>query len=223
MYGGGGDDIIDSDGGGALQQTLDGGAGNDSIWGSGSVFGGYGNDFLAANLSLNSTLDGGSGNDSLYANGNATMVLLGGIGNDVLKSTFVGWHVLDGGAGHDSLYGFDYHLNVDGGTNRYVLHSAPGSDDMIFNWNAGVAHGGVNQIVISAAEFASGLEAGQSAVLSKAATSAAPSFIYTAASGKLYFDADGVGAGARVLIATINTTDALHHPVLSAADIQIIA
>ena len=41
--------------------------------------------------------------------------------------------------------------------------------------------------------------------------------LYDAATGNLYFDADGNGAGAAVLFATLNS-----HPVINAGDFTVI-
>ncbi len=79
---------------------LDGGLGNDTLAGSGTLLGGDGNDVLRGGAGPNH-LDGGAGDDTIFAGpGNDT--LIGGDGNDLFvggpgNSTF------DGGAGFDTI------------------------------------------------------------------------------------------------------------------------
>lgn len=78
VWGGGGDDILETNG------FADGGDGNDALLGEedGLILqGGAGNDTLDANLSDGSRLDGGAGDDLLIAWGDST--LSGGAGADI--------------------------------------------------------------------------------------------------------------------------------------------
>jgi len=90
--GAGNDTIFGEDGadllyGDAGFDTIDGGSGNDRL------FGGLGNDLIFGGVGFD-TLDGGSGNDQLF----------GGLGIDQLFGG-VGFDTLDGGAGDDRLFG----------------------------------------------------------------------------------------------------------------------
>ncbi len=123
------------------KSTVNGGAGNDYIFTTGSanrLYGEEGNDTIlggSANDTVdggvgNDSLRGGSGNDHLYGgNGNDTLYgdngndyisasagnnkLYGGNGNDTLSTGGYGSNYLDGGLGND-------HLSVNAGNNRLL-------------------------------------------------------------------------------------------------------
>ena len=76
----GGNDTIE--GGTNWGDTLDGGDGEDKIYGSGWLYGGAGNDYLSASYS--STLSGGAGNDTLYGRGLDTYIFTKGDGQDTI-------------------------------------------------------------------------------------------------------------------------------------------
>jgi Ca2+-binding RTX toxin-like protein len=97
LNGGSGDDILYGDG------TLIGGKGNDNITGEGVLSGNDGNDYIQS-YGSNNNLNGGSGNDILKGTGTAT--LNGGNGNDILEvgtdKTYVsGSNILWGNQGND--------------------------------------------------------------------------------------------------------------------------
>jgi len=204
--------------------TLDGGAGNDSL------SGGMGNDLLdggdgsdrvyytgitAATVNLSQTtaqitghgtdtilnvehISSGSGNDRLTGNalGNS---MSAGEGNDTL----------DGGAGNDWLYG---------GAGNDSLTGGLGNDVFVFNTMLGA--GNVDRINdlsvmddtirLDDAAFV-GLSLGAlsasafTANLNGQASDALDRIIYETDTGRLYFDADGSGASARVHFATLST------------------
>ncbi len=100
---------------------IEGGAGNDSIIGSGlndSILGGGGND----------TIKGGSGNDSLNG-GTGNDVLNGEAGNDLLVGG-AGNDSLNGGAGTDSLNGGAGNDSLDGGAGVDSLNGGAGVDSI---------------------------------------------------------------------------------------------
>lgn len=94
VYGGSGADIID-----ALDSvhgvTISGGAGDDSLYGSGfsdRINGGAGADFI----------QGGNGDDVLNGGGGGADVLYGGDGDDELYADLDDW--IDGGSGYDVVH-----------------------------------------------------------------------------------------------------------------------
>lgn len=192
--------------GGGGNDTLNGGAGIDRV--------SYATATSRVSVSLAVTgaqATGGGGIDTLVnienlwgtnhddtLNGNATAnTLIGFNGHDVLY----------GDAGDDSLYG-------DGGSD--LLLGGLGSDKFIFRTGLN-SHDTINdfevaggdRIVLDDAIFSKLGRAGMavdSAFLrvGAAAADADDYLVYDASSGGLYYDADGSGAGAQVLFATLN-------------------
>ncbi|MGB8814154.1 MAG: calcium-binding protein [Paracoccaceae bacterium] len=154
-----------------------------------------GNDQLSG-LGGNDRLNGGNGNDTLDG-GTGNDVLLGQAGNDHL-TTSAGADALTGGAGADF---FDFVSPSNGA-------------DRITDFTAGTDH-----ITLASAAFAftAPLVDGESFIAGTAATTAAATLLYTAATGALSYDADGTGAGAAQLIATLT-----NHATLTAADFLLI-
>lgn len=146
---------------------------------------------LTGNAAAN-VLSGGSGNDTL-SGGSGNDILLGGAGNDALN----------GGAGRDSLR-FNTTLNASTNVDRITGFVAADDtiqiDDAVF---AGIGPTGV----LGATAFRAGTAAGD----------ANDRIVYDSATGRLWFDADGTGAGTAVLFATLTAGTAL-----SAADFMII-
>lgn len=142
-------------------------------------------------LGGNDTLDGGLGADSLA----------GGDGDDLLKGG-LGLDTLTGGIGSD-VFRFDFApstANAD-----HITDFATGTDFIHLSQtlfvNAGVAG------VLAANEFVSG--AGHAA-------NDTHHVLYDTNTGGLYYNADGAGLGAPVLIATLDG-----HPTLAASDILL--
>ena len=90
IFGGAGDDVINS---GGTNDVLNGGVGNDRISGNGQLFGGDGDDQLDGT----GRLDGGAGADLIIGTGQ----LFGGDGNDTFRPGAA--TAVDGGAGFDTL------------------------------------------------------------------------------------------------------------------------
>jgi serralysin len=140
------------------------------------------------------TLIGGRGNDSLSGNSGDDR-LAGGAGRDTLV----------GGAGQDLLIG-----GGEGDVFRYG--EAAGGGDTIHDFDA------ADVIEVSAAGFRGKLEAGLALPGSRhyaanddglaTARAGVGQFVWEADAGSLWWDADGIGAGARVLIATFAQPDA---------------
>jgi Ca2+-binding RTX toxin-like protein len=184
----GGSNLLDPlTGGGAIRVTT---TGPFNLTGNGS------DNTLTGNGATNA-LDGGAGNDTLYGLGGGD-ILTGGIGNDLLK----------GGAGGDFLSGGD-------GDDRFVFTSKLAGDaDRITDFTDGdllVLEGGVFAGLGTGGALAQG-----AFVQGTMATTSAQHLLYDAARGYLYYDADGSGAGAKVLVAALND-----HPVLDAGDFWV--
>jgi Ca2+-binding RTX toxin-like protein len=136
-------------------------------------------------------LSGLAGNDTLY----------GGAGNDTLI----------GGLGADRLYG-------EAGADVIRYLSASEGGDTIYGFVPGE-----DAIELSAAGFGGGLSAGLLAAnrfvtnTTGAANAARGQFIYETDAGKLWWDADGTGAGAKIAVATF-----AGKPMLEASDLHII-
>jgi Ca2+-binding RTX toxin-like protein len=151
-----------------------------------------GNDLLSGGLGID-TLLGGDGNDALGGGGGVD-VISGGAGNDLLNGGD-GSDLLTGGTGLDA-FRFSAVLNASTNVDRIsdfrVADDTLQLDDAFF---AGIGALGT-------------LAAGKLA-LGTAATQADDRIVYDGASGRIYFDADGSGAGAQVLFAAVTAGTAL--------------
>jgi Ca2+-binding RTX toxin-like protein len=124
--------------------TLDGGEGNDSIYGVGGAFnsleGGLGNDLILAGIlgdggatpaGNNNTLSGGEGNDTLVAGG-VNDTLLGGAGDDWFYGTTgndtLGYADANNAReGNDSIFGgegVDYLIGTDGAADAFFYQDS---------------------------------------------------------------------------------------------------
>jgi serralysin len=205
LYGALDEDILD---GGAGFDFLYGGAGNDYVIGGTENDTIYGGDGAANTGDLGDRwLDGDGGDDVIYGN-LGTDRLSGGIGNDVLT----------GGEGFDYLTG-------EAGIDTFVYNAvSDGSiSEQIGDWQ-----GGVDRLRIDASAFGGGLTAGLLAanrlVIGTAANQAFGQFLYNAANGVLYWDADGTGAGSAVAFTRLFTAAFTQPPAaLAAGDFDIVA
>ncbi|MBE9139173.1 calcium-binding protein [Nodosilinea sp. LEGE 07088] len=167
---------------------ISGGDGNDQI-----------NAFHLAPDRIQLTLDGGAGHDHLVGSaGDDTLV--GGLGNDTLV----------GGLGADNLTGGE-------GQDTFRFNNLDQGGDTIVDFVAAD-----DRIVIRAGGFGGGLTAGSPIsanqfVLGAGAADASDRFIYNNTSGELYFDRDGTGGQAQVLLATLSGA-----PSISNTDIVVI-
>jgi VCBS repeat-containing protein len=196
---------------------LDGGAGTD-------ILAGYGGDDVyavdsAADLVFESA---GGGNDSVYAS--ASYTLAAGLSVEVLAArdnslttalTFTGneiantilgnngANILDGKGGNDVLLGF-------AGADTYAFTTALGAGnvDIVLGFEHGVDRIALDDAVFTAIGGLGTLNA-NAFVTGGAALDADDRIIYNAATGQLYYDADGNGAGAAVQFATLSPAIAL--------------
>ena len=172
--------------------TLNGTEGNDTLIGgtaADDLHGFGGNDFLQGGDGADTVL-GDAGNDTLSGNSGNDWVR-GGTGNDQVA----------GGGGQDTFAFHDF-----GTANADTLTDFSGSWDHIgLDVNAFTALGS------SLGDFAAGDARFR---LGTAAQDADDRIIYNQATGQLWYDADGNGAGAAQLIATLS-----NRPAMSARDI----
>ncbi len=217
LNGGDGVDLLDggnqNDGlnGGEGADTLYGRQGDDTLAGDGgadNVYGGDGIDILGGGDG-DDLLDGGNGDDTLVG-GNNVDTLYGRQNNDNLS----------GGAGNDFLYGGDGIDRLNGGDGADLLDGGNGADTYVF---ATVLGGGNIDVVtgfnvaddtmeLSTAIFTGigiGVLGANAFVIGAAALDGDDRIIYDTATGALYYDADGNGAGAAVQFATLATGLAL--------------
>ncbi len=116
-----GDDRVFGNHSAVGNDTINGGAGNDTIQaydGDDIIDGGIGNDSIMG-MNGNDVIDGGAGNDSLFA-GNGDDVMRGGDGVDFMM----------GNAGSNTLYGGMQDDSVWGGMNGDILYGDNGRDDL---------------------------------------------------------------------------------------------
>ena len=228
LNGGGGNDLLIS---GAGTNTLAGGANDDIYYAQGvndvvteAAGGGFDVVLTINSLSLAPT----SEVEVIVIDGAGGVTVTGSDSNQTIQSGS-GSDRLIGGLGNDTLTG-------SGGADTFVLLNSFADRDFIRDFVSGTDHleisaslfgGGLSAGSLSAAQFASG--AGLTA-----ATTAAQRFLYDSSTGNLYFDADGNGAGASVLMANLSNVGALsasdfiitavaEEPVSKGADVMDVA
>src|SRR3954467_7806156 len=168
-------------------------------------FYGTGN-FSGVGNALNNVLSGGAGIDTL-AGGIGRDTIYGGAGEDTLHGGTIDTpgaeaDSLSGGAGDDVLTGGDgrdiFRFDVaPGAANADVITDfTSGSDRIALDPAAYANLGALGNFVAGDARFAGG--AGFTS-----GRDASDRVVYDTSSGKLYYDADGSGAGAAQLIATL--------------------
>ncbi|MGO4852061.1 calcium-binding protein, partial [Phaeovulum sp. W22_SRMD_FR3] len=186
------------------------GHGLDTILNVENLTSGDGNDRLIGNALAN-TLTAGAGNDTLN----------GGAGNDLLEGG-TGNDALTGATGNDTLLGGSGNDALNGGLGNDRMTGGAGSDSFVFNTALGAGNSDVivdfsvtdDSIRLDDAVF-QGLALGRlaspafAANLTGFAEDASDRIIYETDTGRLYFDADGSGAAARVQFATMTAGLAL--------------
>jgi serralysin len=121
-----------------------------------------------------------------------------------------GANILDGGLGNDLLVGL-------GGADTFRFTTALGSGnvDSLFDFVSGTDKIALDDAVFTG--LAPGALPASAFVIGTAAQDADDRIIYDSATGALWFDADGKGAGAAVQFATLTG-----HPTLIASDFTVI-
>lgn len=208
ITGNSGDNVID---GGAGADKMIGGAGDDTYYvaNAGDLItegAGAGTDTvissithtLSANVE-NLTL---TGTAAINGTGNASgNVIIGNDGNNILTGGGGDDH-LSGGAGSDTLKGGD-------GSDTFVFDSALGvtNFDKISDFSAADDSISLSQSIFT--EIADGALSSSVFVVGTSAHDADDRIIYDQATGKIYYDADGNGGGAKVLFAKVTAGTAL--------------
>jgi serralysin len=118
--------------------------------------------------------------------------------------------VLNGGAGGDYLVGY-------GGADRFAFTTALGGGniDQIADFLSGTDGIQLDDAVFTGLGL--GALGANAFVVGTTAQDADDRIVYDSATGALFFDADGNGAGAAVQFATL-----IGHPALSASDFTVI-
>jgi Ca2+-binding RTX toxin-like protein len=151
------------------------------------------------------------GNDQ-FIGGGVTDYILGFAGNDAIRGEGAG-DILNGGAGRDALTGgsgadtFVFDARVISGNRDTISDFSHGQHDEIQLQNSVFAGLGAAVQNLAPAKFFAGASAHD----------ANDRVIYDSATGKLFYDRDGTGAHAQVLIATLT-----NHATLVSGDFQVI-
>ncbi|MBC7987058.1 MAG: pre-peptidase C-terminal domain-containing protein [Sphingomonadaceae bacterium] len=237
MLGAGDNDTLDGDNG---LDSLDGGNGSDSLLGGG------GSDTLQGGGDAD-TLDGGGAIDFADYSAASAKVIAdlktpGNNTNAALGDVYINIENLRGTALRDKLAGDDLANRLEGLAENDQLNGRNGADTLVGGGGKDRLKGGedADQFVLDdislkdkIIDFESGIDeialdggvfglppgalAPSRFVIGTAAGDANDRIIYDAIKGKLYFDADGNGAGAKVLIATLGGD-----PPLAASDFIVI-
>jgi Ca2+-binding RTX toxin-like protein len=150
---------------------------------------------LLSGMGGNDELEGQAGRDRLNG-GTGNDTLMGGTGNDRLA----------GGTGRDAFL-FDSRLNAT--SNVDAITGFVAADDTILLDNAIFTRFATADVALSAANF--------KANAAGAATDRNDYIVYQTDTGKLFYDADGNGAGAAVHFATL-----VGAPAITAADFFVV-
>ena len=178
----------------------------------------YGN-FTATSATIN------NGSASINANGHTVNLALAGGSN--------GWTITNSSATGVTLVGSAHNDIISGGTGNDTLTGGGGIDKFLFNTapNTSTNHDTVTDFVHTTdlLQFSHAIFSAITAWASNEFYSAAGAtaghistdrIVYNTTAGNLYYDADGSGPGAAVLVALIGTTT---HPTLDWHDIQLVA
>lgn len=201
------DDHIDGYSG---DDRITGGAGNDRLYGSDGddiVYGGDDGDSLNGGIGAD-MLSGDDGLDKLLG-GEGADLLKGGAGNDVIDGGS-GWDRIHGGAGIDRLSG-------GGGHDRFIWADASEGGDRILDFTSGQ-----DMLLFDSAGFSGVTNVDTGNFASNAfgvATTADQRFLFSEQMRALFFDPDGSGASAKILIAHIDFAVGTH---IQASDIVIV-
>jgi serralysin len=171
---------------------------------------GGGTDRVFASVSY--VLGAGAAVETLGTSDNAGTAAINLTGNELANTILgnAGSNILDGKAGADTLLG-------GAGVDTFAFTTAPGAGnvDRIGDFAVGTDKIALDDAVFAGLGGPGGLAG--AVVTGTAAADADDRIIYNAATGQLFYDADGSNAGAAVLFATLQGA-----PSLSASDFQVI-
>ncbi|NBZ89921.1 M10 family metallopeptidase C-terminal domain-containing protein [Stagnihabitans tardus] len=224
LVGGSGNDSLTGDGannllaGGSGNDTLEGGSGNDTLEGGAGrdqLSGGSGRDVadfsFGAGFDLVLTLNGANGATAVMdgVQGDELFDIEGVIGTggaDSITGDSLG-NMLDGSSGNDTLSGGQGLDTLIGSTGAdvFVFASTPNdltNFDVISDFTSGT-----DKIELDFTNF-SAIKA-ENFVLGTSANAVREQVIYDITTGKLFYDADGTGGGAQVLVAVLSTRPGL--------------
>lgn len=237
MNGGDGDDtVMGGDGndnllGGAGNDSLDGGAGNDKL------SGGLGDDIYVINEAKSHGKSGkstdvvsekeGEGTDTVNASVSITLVknvenlTLTGTGN-IDGTGYKGNNTITGNSGANTLNGKEGNDSLTGGDGNDTFLfdtalNATSNIDTISDFVSGSDSIDLSKKIFTAYKKSGGDDLSADFVVGTAALDETDHFIYDSATGNLYYDADGNGAGAAVQFATLTGA-----PTLAASDLNIV-
>jgi Ca2+-binding RTX toxin-like protein len=242
LFGDAGDDFFELSvfGADSGEDTVDGGTGTDymSYTGARSALV---VDFVAGTISGGHLGGGGSkvfANIENFISGDGADRITGDDAANVLQGGF-GSDTIDGAAGNDTIYGgtegnpFDQPDELSGGAGNDVLTGSSAPDAFIFDVTPGAANADVitnfvgqsDKMPLDGTAHANSGPSGNFSAgdvrfwssASGTAHDADDRVIYNTTNGQLWYDADGNGAGAAQLIATLQGA-----PTLVATDISII-
>lgn len=175
--------------------SLDGGAGNDEVIGL------EGNDLLLGNAGAD-RLSGGAQKDSLFG-GAGKDYATGDGGNDYVFGDD-GADTLFGNAGNDTLIGGRGTDAMTGGagadTFSFLSVPSDGTVDVISDFTSGIDKIGLSPLAFG---LPSGVLASSAFRAGLAAQDADDRVIYHKATGRLFFDADGLGSAAQIELAKL--------------------
>jgi len=188
--------------------VLDGGTGIDTVVYNSAVIVSLENSLLNTGEAAGDTftsienINGSFGNDTLSGNS----------GNNVIDGSF-GADVFNGRGGIDTLIG-------GGQGDTFVFNSAIGAGNLatIVNYFHGQDHFNLDNAVFAQVGIDGGLNAG-AFVLGTAAQDSNDRIIFDNSTGNVMYDADGSGAGAAVVFATMQS---LHNGPLDHTDFLIV-
>ncbi|MGX5734061.1 VCBS domain-containing protein [Bosea thiooxidans] len=182
IHAGAGEDVIDAGDG---DNTIDAGTGRDWVQaGSGddTILGGEGDDTILGGDG-DDLIDGGAGDDLIMAGDGGDRILLGS-GNDRITT----------GDGSDTLVVSAF----DPASLPVITDFVSGDDQFVIDHllaGAGLADGGADTGKLDTSRFAAG----------SSFSDAGQRFLFEAATGTLYYDADGSGAAAAVALAKLES------------------
>jgi Ca2+-binding RTX toxin-like protein len=218
---GAGDDLIRLGGGGVPTygtKVIDGGAGFDTL-----DFGGFGRSAIVVDLAAGTLKGGGDAGQ-----GSATLIgieqVIGDGFNDQISGSAAA-ESLGGGGGNDTLDGRGGSDTLTGGpgADTFAFSTTPGAGnaDQVSDFVSATDKLSFDNSVFNALGAAGSFAAGDARFVSGAGLTsgqdASDRLIYNTTTGQLFYDADGNGAGASQLFATLQGA-----PALAATDIVVV-